>query len=140
MKIQLLICTGFVLFICLFSAKTFAQLPADPGVDPMLDSTVIQNPIVEKGPINYAQPISVMAYPNPYLSIEHFTFKTSVAGRGSLVIYDVQGRKVATVFEGDLPPGDDRTITYNLGVIPQQPLIYIFTNGDQAIHGKLMPQ
>jgi hypothetical protein len=140
MKKQLLMRTVFVLFICLFSAKTFAQLPADPGGDPMLDSTVIQNPIVEKGPINNAQPTTVMAYPNPYLSIEHFKVKTSVAGRGSLVIYDVQGRKVATFFEGDLAIGDERTITYNLAVIPRQPLIYVFTIGDQAIHGKLMPR
>jgi hypothetical protein len=81
----------------------------------------------------------VTAYPNPYSSIVHFNLKTSVAGRGSLVIYDVLGRKVAIVFEGDLPAGDDRSIQYNLGAIPRQPLIYIFTIGDQVIHGKLIP-
>jgi hypothetical protein len=140
MKKQLLMRTVFVLFICLFSAKTFAQLLADPGGYPMLDSTVIQNPIVENGPINHAQPTTVMAYPNPYPWIEHFKVKTSVCGRGSLVIYHIQGRKVATVFEGDLLQDDDRTVTYNLGVISRQPLVYVFTIGDQAIHGKLMPQ
>jgi hypothetical protein len=82
---------------------------------------------------------TVTAYPNPYSSIVHFNLKTSQAGRGSLVIYDVLGRKVATVFEGDLTAGDDRTVQYNFGVIPRQPLIYIFTIGDQVIHGKLMP-
>jgi len=81
----------------------------------------------------------VAAYPNPYSSMVHFNLKTSVAGRGSLVIYDVLGRKVVTVFEGDLPAGDDRSIQYNLGAIPRQPLIYIFTIGDQVIHGKLIP-
>jgi hypothetical protein len=82
---------------------------------------------------------SVTAYPNPYSSIVHFNLKTAAAGRGSLVIYDVLGRRVATVFEGDMPAGDDRTVNYNFGVIPRQPLIYIFRIGDQVIHGKLMP-
>jgi len=48
---------------------------------------------------------TVTAYPNQYSSIVHFNLKTSVAGRGSLLIYDVLGIKVATVFEGDLPAG-----------------------------------
>ena len=89
--------------------------------------------------VTNAATTTVKAYPNPYSSIVHFNLKTSVAGRGSLVIYDVLGRRVATVFEGDLSVGDDRTVQYNFGVIPRQPLIYIFTIGDQIIHGKLMP-
>jgi hypothetical protein len=82
---------------------------------------------------------TVTAYPNPYSSVVHFNLKTAAAGRGTLVIYDVLGRRVTTVFEGDLEAGDDRTVNYNFGIIPRQPLIYIFTIGDQVIHGKLMP-
>jgi hypothetical protein len=89
--------------------------------------------------ITNALTTSVTAYPNPYSSIVLFHLKTSEAGRGSLVIYDVRGRKVASIFEGDLTVWDDRTVQYNFGVIPRQPLIYIFTIGDQVIHGKLMP-
>jgi hypothetical protein len=82
---------------------------------------------------------TVTAYPNPYSSIVHFNLKTAAAGRGSLVMNDVQGRRVATVFEGDLVAGDDRTVQYNFGVIPRQPLIYIFTIEDQIIYRKLVP-
>ena len=40
MKIQLLMCTVFVLFICLFSAKTFAQAPPEPGGDPLIPNEI----------------------------------------------------------------------------------------------------
>jgi hypothetical protein len=83
--------------------------------------------------------LSINAYPNPYSSQINFHISASSGGRGSLELYDVLGRKVATVFEGDLAEGEDRTVQYNLGAIPPQPLIYIFTIGDQIIHGKLIP-
>jgi hypothetical protein len=51
MKKQLLMRTVFVLFICLFSAKTFAQSLPDPGGDPMMDSKIIGKAIVEKLPL-----------------------------------------------------------------------------------------
>jgi hypothetical protein len=51
MRIHLLICTVFVLFICLFSAKTFAQGPPDPGGDPMLHLKIIGRAIVEIVPL-----------------------------------------------------------------------------------------
>jgi hypothetical protein len=76
---------------------------------------------------------------NPYSSIVHFNLRTAAAGRGSLVIYDELGKKVATIFACDMDTGDDRTVEYNFGFIARQPLIYIFTIGDQIIHGKLMP-
>jgi hypothetical protein len=69
----------------------------------------------------------------------HFNLRTAAECRGSLVIYDESGKKVATVFEGDLAAVDDRTVEYNFGVIARQLLIYIFTIGDQVIHGKFMP-
>ena len=51
MKKQLLMPTVFVLFICLFSAKTIAQGSPDSGGDPMLDSKIIGKAIVEKLPL-----------------------------------------------------------------------------------------
>jgi hypothetical protein len=82
---------------------------------------------------------SVTAYPNPYSTEIHFNMKTQVSGKASLVLYDLLGRKVATVFEGDLAAGFDKTVSYQPNIGKRQPLIYIFTIGDKVIQGKLIP-
>jgi hypothetical protein len=65
--------------------------------------------------------------------------KSSIAGRGSLTLYDLLGRKVATVFEGDLTAGSETKATYSLGGTKRQVLIYLFTVGDKTVQGKLIP-
>jgi hypothetical protein len=82
---------------------------------------------------------SVTAYPNPYSTEVNFNMKSSVAGRGSLTLYDLLGRKVATVFEGDLTAGLETKATYQLGAAKRQVLIYLFTVGDKTVQGKLIP-
>jgi hypothetical protein len=82
---------------------------------------------------------SVTAYPNPYSSEVNFNMKSSVAGRGSLTLYDLLGRKVATVFEGDLVAGSETKATYRPAAAKRQVLIYVFIVGDKTIQGKLIP-
>jgi hypothetical protein len=82
---------------------------------------------------------SVTAYPNPYSSEVNFNMKSSVAGRGSLTLYDLLGRKVATVFEGDLQAGSETKATYRLAGSKRQVLIYLFIVGDKTVQGKLIP-
>jgi hypothetical protein len=82
---------------------------------------------------------SVRAYPNPYSTEINFYLKSSITGKGSLIIYDVLGRKLASVFEGDFMAGSEITVSYKMGVAQRQPLLYVFTIGDDIIHGKLLP-
>ena len=94
-----------------------------------------QNPAL----ITNSSGASVRAYPNPYGTEINFNLKSSITGKGSLILYDVLGRKLATVFEGDFAAGSEITVSYKMGAAQRQPLIYVFTIGDDIIHGKLLP-
>jgi hypothetical protein len=61
------------------------------------------------------------------------------SGRGALAIFDVLGRKLVTVFDGDFMEGFEKTASYRLGAAKRQPLIYILTIGNRIIYGKLFP-
>jgi hypothetical protein len=82
---------------------------------------------------------SVRAYPNPYSSEIDFILRSSITGKGSLVIYDVLGREVTKVFEGDFVAGSEKTVSYKMRKTGREPLIYIFKIGSEIIQGKLLP-
>lgn len=82
---------------------------------------------------------SIIAYPNPYSTEVNFNMKPKASGRGSLAIFDLLGRKLATVFEGDFVEGSEKTVSFRLSVAKRQPLIYILTIGNRMIYGKLFP-
>jgi hypothetical protein len=82
---------------------------------------------------------TIIAYPNPYSTEVNFNMKPKASGRGSLAIFDLLGRKLATVFEGDFVEGSEKTVSFRLSVAKRQPLIYILTIGNRMIYGKLFP-
>ena len=84
--------------------------------------------------------ISVSAYPNPYATEVNFNIIPSISGRGSLEIYDLSGRRVALVFEGDFVAGSEETVTYKPGPALGQLLVYICKIGNNIIQGKLLPR
>lgn len=45
------------------------------------------------------------AYPNPFNPVTHFQYALPTAGRVSLVIYDIRGRKVAQLIDENQPAG-----------------------------------
>src|SRR5206468_10026160 len=45
-----------------------------------------------------AQPVSINAYPNPFSNHITLTFKVTKSGLANLSIYDVNGRRVSTLF------------------------------------------
>ena len=77
-------------------------------------------------------------YPNPFPTAINFNLHSSITGRGSLAIYDMLGRKVASVFEGDLVAGSEKTVSYEMRKTGREPLIYIFKIGSEIIEGKLL--
>jgi spore coat protein A len=52
---------------------------------------------------------NVSVYPNPFAAHTTIQFKISAPGKVSIKIFDIEGRVVSTVFEGDRPAG-----TYHL--------------------------
>jgi len=49
-----------------------------------------------------------IVFPNPSRAATTFAFRLEEAGPVRVAIYDLHGRRVATVFEGHRPPGDHR--------------------------------
>jgi hypothetical protein len=82
---------------------------------------------------------SVKAYPNPYSSEINFYLRSSLTGKGSLVLYDLLGREVAKIFEGDFVAGSEKIVSYEMRKTGSEPLIYIFKIGSEIIQGKLLP-
>jgi hypothetical protein len=81
----------------------------------------------------------VTSYPNPYMNEVNFRINPSVSGKGVLEVYDLLGRKITTVFEGNMKAGVERIINLKVNTSQRQPLIYQFTIGKEKIHGKLLP-
>ncbi len=80
---------------------------------------------------------SVTAYPNPFMNELNFRMSSSVSGRGILELYDVTGKRIAIVFEGNLEANIFKTVTYSIRKMQGQLLFYTFTIGDNKVHGKL---
>jgi hypothetical protein len=51
------------------------------------------------------EPVSLEVWPNPFNPVVTLAMEFSAAGRGTLDIFDVRGRRVVRLFEGDLRPG-----------------------------------
>ncbi|MCB9367165.1 MAG: T9SS type A sorting domain-containing protein [Calditrichaeota bacterium] len=66
--------------------------------DPFLDATFVE-PLI---PDN----LSLLTYPNPFNATTTISFELPRNGVASLRVYDVLGKEVATLFDGQLPAGD----------------------------------
>jgi len=52
---------------------------------------------------------SVTVYPNP--AIDQFSIAHQISGDATITLYDMQGRKVSTLYEGSLSPSEEKTFT-----------------------------
>ncbi len=82
--------------------------------------------------------VSVMAFPNPYIDQVTFNVTVKNAGKGSLVIYNILGQKVANVFEGNMQANSTQTIRYNVPFAQRKNLVYVFRQNDITNTGKLV--
>ncbi|OGC92833.1 MAG: hypothetical protein A2W25_01230 [candidate division Zixibacteria bacterium RBG_16_53_22] len=72
---------------------------------------VLRNPMVsanDDGPRMPAVAALMSAYPNPFNASITISYSLPAPGPVSLDIYDILGRKVATLFEGVMPAGESR--------------------------------
>ena len=92
-------------------------------------------PVIEKA----VKELKVAAYPNPYFSTVSFKFVSPLSGQASLEVFDILGRKLAVIFEGNVDAGMERTIKYKVPSAQRVPMIYRFRVGDKISYGKLLP-
>ena len=63
-------------------------------------------------------------FPNPFVENVTITFEVKETTNANLSVYDVVGRKVVTILEGQLPDG---TYNYNENLGQLEPGLYIVT-------------
>jgi hypothetical protein len=93
--------------------------------------------VIVSNEVNTIAPPTVKAYPNPFNDRVKFVVNSSVAGNGSLEVYDMLGQKVKTIYQGYINKGD-QAFELSLPVKQQTPLIYIFRVGGKQVTGKLL--
>ena len=82
--------------------------------------------------------VVLSAFPNPYIDQVIFNVTVKNAGKGSLVIYNMLGQKVANVFEGNMQANSTQTIRYNVPFAQRKNLVYVFRQNDTTNTGKLI--
>jgi hypothetical protein len=84
--------------------------------------------------------MNVKAFPNPYTDRVQFNIESSVSGKGSLVVYNMLGQKVKTVFEGYVFAGRGQVVDFKVPAASRANLIYVLTIGGKQTTGKLINQ
>jgi len=78
--------------------------------------------------------------PNPVLDEVTITFNVSLTTEANLAVYDLQGRKVISILEGQLPAGQ-YTYVKNLGKLAQgMYVVNLSLDNENPINSKLIKQ
>jgi len=83
------------------------------------------------------QNTTVKAYPNPFNDNVKFIVTVPQAGYGSLELMNMQGQKVKTIYQGQIPAGG-KTFEMTVPALHSSTLIYVLQMGDKQITGKLV--
>ena len=68
-----------------------------------------------------------------------FSLMSPISGLAELNLYDLSGRQLAGIYQGEWKAGDWRLITYTVKPGQFVPMIYQFRIGKETVTGKLMP-
>jgi len=81
--------------------------------------------------------VSVKTFPNPYRDRVKFVIEVAEAGYGTLEVFNIQGQKVKTLFQGYMQAG---TNFFELSVSNRRSaqLVYVFTKDGEKTSGKLI--
>jgi hypothetical protein len=101
-------------------------------------TTVLTRKAPTSGPVQ-VNDLQVAAYPNPYNSSISFQFVSPAAGKASLEVYDLLGRKLAVIYQGNVDAGKQRTVNYKVPSTQHVPMIYKLRVGSKTTFGKLLP-
>jgi hypothetical protein len=67
--------------------------------------------------------IDLSIAPNPFVDVTEITFKVTKDTRVTAEIYDLQGRLVTTLFEGDMLSGESRSVTFKVADAQSQAML-----------------
>jgi hypothetical protein len=81
--------------------------------------------------------IQAKVYPNPYTDRVNIQVTAKKDGKASLILYNMNGQRVATIFEGEMKAGT-QTFNYAVPVHQRHGLIYIFRQNGEAETGKVL--
>ena len=83
--------------------------------------------------------ILLEAFPNPYSNSVNFRFVSPKSGKALLEVYDMIGRKMGIVFQGDVEANTLKTVNYKIPELKRVPMVYRLSIGNQNSHGSLLP-
>ena len=79
-----------------------------------VDQLSVDNKTIKFLPLGF---MKIEAFPNPFNPITEITYTIPLSGEVSLTIYDIRGREVEKLIEGQQSPGK-HTITWNAENLP----------------------
>lgn len=79
----------------------------------------------------------VTAFPNPFNDRVKFVVTSSIAGKGSLEVYNMLGQKIKSVYQGQFIEGN-QNFELSLPSSQRANLIYVLRVGDKRVTGKLL--
>jgi hypothetical protein len=77
-------------------------------------------------------------YPNPFNPETSITFSIEQRGRATLDVYDLLGRKIATLFDDILEGGNSRTVKFNGSSLSSGIFVYRLRSGSNSDVKKFM--
>ncbi|WP_299703288.1 T9SS-dependent M36 family metallopeptidase [uncultured Pontibacter sp.] len=80
----------------------------------------------------------LMSYPNPFSESTTISFKARESGHTVLKVYDITGREVETLFEGDVQQGETYKQTFNAVGRETGMYIYRIVNGSSTRSGTML--
>jgi hypothetical protein len=89
--------------------------------------------------ISTTDELKVTAYPNPYNDAVNFQFVSPRTGKAALEVYDVVGRRVAIIYQGQVSAGVPISVQYRVPALNRVPLVYKLSVGNRSARGKLLP-
>jgi hypothetical protein len=93
-----------------------------------------------KAPDNLAvvNKVQVSAYPNPFTDQVRFIISSPFSGTATLDVFNLQGQKVKTIFQGTVTANIAQIIEYHVADVSRQSLVYIVTMNGERVTGKLL--
>ena len=120
--------------------NAFDKCRTSLGYDAPLCPVLLTNRSVGETEVTSAvSELKVAAYPNPYNHSVNFNFTAPLSGKALLEVYDVAGRRLAVVFQGQVDAGIQKSVLYKVPSSSRVPMIYKLTIGDKTSYGKLLP-
>jgi hypothetical protein len=120
------------------AANCSSVTPTPDGSCPAIASPAPAS-IVSSETKDHTGDITVNAYPNPYTNVVNFQFSSPKAGNAVLEVYDMMGRKLAVVYQGNVSANIPVSVKYNVPSLSRVALVYKLTVDTKSVRGNILP-